>query len=88
MQSKIIYNNTEEYIVDVSKEIEIISAYNNSVYDGNKELFEKAYYFLIDYYTKKLLELKPELKDSEQLIFEGFYQNDENFVNVVNFERL
>ena len=42
---------------------------------------------LIDYYTKKLLELKPELKNSEQLIFEGFYQ-DEDFLNVVNFERL
>ena len=41
MQSKIVYNE-EEYIVDVSKEVEIISAYNNSVDDNNKELFEKA----------------------------------------------
>lgn len=86
MKSKLIYRENE-YIVDVSKEVEIISAYHNSVDDGNRELFDKAYYFLIDYYMQKLREVEPSLRDSEYIVFEGFYQG-EGFVNVVNFEKL
>ena len=87
MKSKLIYRENE-YIVDVSKEVEIISAYNNSVDDGNRELFDKAYYFLIDYYMQKLREVEPNLKDSEEIVFEGFYQNDECLLDIVNFEKL
>lgn len=87
MKSKITYRENE-FIIEVPKEIEIISEYNNSIDNDNNELFYKAYYFLIDFYTEKLKECLPELKEGEDVIFEGFYQGRKRFVNIVNFEKI
>lgn len=88
MKSKITYRE-QEFIIDIPKHIKIISGYINSTDEPN-ELFQEAYFFMQDYYRDRLVELlgtSLSKEEEELIVFEGFYQNDEGLIDVVNYEK-